>query len=166
MGQRNWTLKGPRKNRVCKFRNQEKFAEIFPFEVLFVTSACRSESSSSPSAPLDSSRHEIRCHSSIKFDRLRPFLVIYSVFNAFVPLFAAIEFDTVRLSSNRIIPPRQAEDHSYQVLHKLSTNHYLKTTFSPLCRGSHAQNGQHQGDFGFMQVSLTHFFLSVMRRQE
>ena len=44
-------------------------------------------------------RRQIRCQSSIKFDRLRPFLVFHSVFTIVFPFFGVFEFDQVRRSS-------------------------------------------------------------------
>ena len=48
---------------------------------------------------LSSRRRQIRCQSSIKFDRLRPFLVIHRVLTTIFPFLGVFEFDRVRRSS-------------------------------------------------------------------
>ena len=63
-----------------------------------------------------SRRREIWCHSSIKFDRLRPFLVIHRLLAIISPFFGVFEFDQVRPSSNPIISPRRAEDVNPRIL--------------------------------------------------
>ena len=62
---------------------------------------------------LDPWFQEIWCQSSIKFDRLRPFLVFHRVFVIF---FAAPEFVLVRPILNPTIPSRRAEVVSPRIL--------------------------------------------------
>ena len=75
----------------------------------------------------------------------RPFPVFPSLKSS--PEFARLhlsstEFDAIRSRSNPIIPPRRADEISPRILLKLSTNHFLKTTLSPLRRRTLKANNE------------------------
>ena len=55
---------------------------------------------------------------------------------------SSTEFDAIRSRSNPIIPPRRADDINPRILLKLSTNHFLKTTLSPLRRRTLKANNE------------------------
>jgi hypothetical protein len=57
---------------------------------------------------------EIWCQSSIKFDRLRQFLVIHRLLAIFSPFFGVFEFDRVRRSSNFSAPFERVPPHPAQ----------------------------------------------------
>ncbi len=79
----------------------------------------------------------IWCHSSIKFDRLRPFPTIHGVFAIFVPFFGVSQFDRVRRSSIKfesIISLRRAAQDIHRIFLVISTCYFLETTLSPTRR--------------------------------
>ena len=84
-----------------------------------------------------SAQCQIWCHSLIKFDRVRPFLVIHRLFAAKFLFFQGVrvcstsfEFDAVRIHPYFFGEPRCV---SPRTLPKLPTHNSLKTTFCRFC---------------------------------